>query len=105
MLFICSIVVYYLIICILQEKSDIPATLLHLNKFKNPSPDGETVENEESISDADLDNIVGVGDSSELEVWLFVVCPALRYICECKMNVKNIIPDFEVLVHLGNGSS
>ncbi|XP_063943456.1 DNA repair protein RAD5A isoform X2 [Daucus carota subsp. sativus] len=50
-----------------KEKSDIPATLLHLNKFKNPSPDGETVENEESISDADLDNIVGVGDSSELE--------------------------------------
>lgn len=26
------------------------------------------MENEESISDADLDNIVGVGDTSELEV-------------------------------------
>ncbi|KAK1383076.1 putative SWI/SNF-related matrix-associated actin-dependent regulator of chromatin subfamily A member 3-like 2 [Heracleum sosnowskyi] len=50
-----------------KEKSDTPATLLHLNKFKNASPNGDAVENEESISDADLDDIVGVGDSSELE--------------------------------------
>lgn len=33
-----------------------------------PSRNGDEVENEESISDAEVDNIVGVGDSSELEV-------------------------------------
>lgn len=32
-----------------------------------PSRNGDEVENEESISDAEVDNIVGVGDSSELE--------------------------------------
>lgn len=50
-----------------KDSSGIPATLLHLNKLKDPSPNGDKVENEESISDTDLDNIVGVGDSSELE--------------------------------------
>lgn len=50
-----------------KEKFDTPATILHLNKFKNPSPNGDAVENEECISDTDLDDIVGVGDSSELE--------------------------------------
>ncbi|KAH0975872.1 hypothetical protein GBA52_017771 [Prunus armeniaca] len=37
------------------------------NKPKNPGRNGGEVENEDSISDADLDNIVGVGDSSQLE--------------------------------------
>lgn len=42
--------------------------MLYLNKSKNPSQNGNEVENEDSISDVDLDNIVGVGNSSELEV-------------------------------------
>lgn len=51
-----------------QDNSGIPATLLHLNQIKDSSPNGDKSENEEQISDTDLDNIVGVGDSSELEV-------------------------------------
>jgi DNA repair protein RAD5 len=42
--------------------------LLPVNKSKNPSQIGNEVENEDSITDVDLDNIVGVGSSSELEV-------------------------------------
>lgn len=42
--------------------------MLRANKPKIPSQNGDEVENEESISDADLENIVGIGDSSELEV-------------------------------------
>lgn len=38
----------------------------------NPSRNENEVENEESISDADLDNIVGVGNCSELEVLSFL---------------------------------
>ncbi|XP_059659342.1 DNA repair protein RAD5A isoform X2 [Cornus florida] len=50
-----------------EDSSGVPASLLHVNKFKNSSLNGNKVENEESISDTDLDNIVGVGDNSELE--------------------------------------
>lgn len=49
-----------------KDSSDGPTALLHINKFKNQSVNGNEVENEESISDADLENIVGVVDSSEL---------------------------------------
>lgn len=41
-------------------------SLLHA-KSNNPSTDGNEGQNEECISDADLENIVGIGDSSELE--------------------------------------
>ncbi|XP_031283471.1 DNA repair protein RAD5A isoform X2 [Pistacia vera] len=47
--------------------SGISPSLLQANKFKNQSRNESKVENEELISDADLDNIVGVGNSSELE--------------------------------------
>ncbi|KAF7152649.1 hypothetical protein RHSIM_Rhsim01G0209100 [Rhododendron simsii] len=50
-----------------KDSSDGHTALLHVNKFKNQSANGNEVENEESISDADLENIVGVVDSSELE--------------------------------------
>ncbi|CAK7329279.1 unnamed protein product [Dovyalis caffra] len=43
------------------------ASLLNVSKSENQSGNGNEVENEESISDANLENIVGVGDSSELE--------------------------------------
>uniref|UniRef100_A0A2N9GMB7 SWI/SNF-related matrix-associated actin-dependent regulator of chromatin subfamily A member 3-like 2 n=1 Tax=Fagus sylvatica TaxID=28930 RepID=A0A2N9GMB7_FAGSY len=50
-----------------EDSSGLRASLLHVNTSKNPSRNGNEVENEESISDVDLDNIVGVGNSSELE--------------------------------------
>ncbi|XP_047317619.1 DNA repair protein RAD5A isoform X2 [Impatiens glandulifera] len=50
-----------------QDSSGIPASLMHANKLKNPSSDESNVENEECISDADIGNIVGVGNSSQLE--------------------------------------
>ncbi|KAB1227332.1 putative SWI/SNF-related matrix-associated actin-dependent regulator of chromatin subfamily A member 3-like 2 [Morella rubra] len=50
-----------------EDISGLRASLLYLNKSKNPSQNGNEVENEDSISDVDLDNIVGVGNSSELE--------------------------------------
>ncbi|KAL5580233.1 hypothetical protein UlMin_012675 [Ulmus minor] len=51
----------------LKGSSSLHASTLHPDKFKNASKNDNEVENEESISDADLDNIVCVGDSSELE--------------------------------------
>ncbi|GLT82070.1 hypothetical protein SLE2022_004830 [Rubroshorea leprosula] len=44
-----------------KDGSVLPASLLPVNKLKSQSG------NEDSISDADLDNIVGVGHNSELE--------------------------------------
>ncbi|PON53378.1 Cdk-activating kinase assembly factor [Parasponia andersonii] len=51
----------------LKGSSGFQASALLPNKFRNPSENKNEVTNEESISDADLDSIVGVGDSSELE--------------------------------------
>lgn len=59
------------VISTIQDSSDGPTALLHINKYKTQSVNGNEVENEESISDADLENIVGVVDSSELEVLSF----------------------------------
>ncbi|XP_021899056.1 DNA repair protein RAD5A isoform X1 [Carica papaya] len=50
-----------------EDGSALPASLFPASKFKNQSQNGNEVENEECISDADLDNIVGLRDSSELE--------------------------------------
>ncbi|XP_020552343.1 putative SWI/SNF-related matrix-associated actin-dependent regulator of chromatin subfamily A member 3-like 2 isoform X4 [Sesamum indicum] len=51
-----------------EDSSALPSSLLHINKLKSSSSENANyVENEESISDNDLDNIVGVTDSSELE--------------------------------------
>uniref|UniRef100_A0A2P2JEJ3 SWI/SNF-related matrix-associated actin-dependent regulator of chromatin subfamily A member 3-like 2 n=1 Tax=Rhizophora mucronata TaxID=61149 RepID=A0A2P2JEJ3_RHIMU len=50
-----------------KEFSVFPASLLHVNNMKNQSRNGNEPDNPESISDADLDNIVGVGFSSDLE--------------------------------------
>lgn len=55
-----------------QDGSGLHTPLLPTNRFKNQSQSGNEVENEESISDADLDHIVGVGDNSELEVLSFL---------------------------------
>lgn len=58
-----------------QDSSSVPASSLHIAKFKSPSSlDGDKMESEESISDNDLDKIVGVADSSELEVLAVYLC-------------------------------
>ncbi|KAF8403208.1 hypothetical protein HHK36_011307 [Tetracentron sinense] len=51
-----------------QDSPGVHASLLHVNKSKKPPLQGSNVEvKEESISNPALENIVGVGDSSELE--------------------------------------
>ncbi|KAL1544086.1 DNA repair protein rad5a [Salvia divinorum] len=51
-----------------EDSSFLPPSISHVNKFKSASSGNENNdENEESVSENDLDNIVGVTDSSELE--------------------------------------
>ncbi|CAH1452492.1 unnamed protein product [Lactuca virosa] len=51
----------------IKDSSGVPPPLLNAPKLKNSSSNGSTVEPEETISDNDLDNIVGVANGSELE--------------------------------------
>ncbi|KAL7595457.1 hypothetical protein Lser_V15G28940 [Lactuca serriola] len=51
----------------IKDSSGVPPPLLNAPKLKNSSSNGSTVETEETISDNDLDNIVGVANGSELE--------------------------------------
>ncbi|CAH8387930.1 unnamed protein product [Eruca vesicaria subsp. sativa] len=51
----------------LSSKDSVSTSLLQLNKVKNLNQNAEGDENEHCISDGDLDNIVGVGDSSGLQ--------------------------------------
>ncbi|KAG6384234.1 hypothetical protein SASPL_155963 [Salvia splendens] len=51
-----------------EDSSFLPPTISHINKFKSASSGNENNgENEESVSENDRDNIVGVTDRSELE--------------------------------------
>ncbi|KAJ6403109.1 hypothetical protein OIU84_015098 [Salix udensis] len=50
-----------------KEGSGLPESLLNAKVSKNQYGNGNETENEESISEADLENIVGAGDSSGLE--------------------------------------
>ncbi|KAK4492241.1 hypothetical protein RD792_003042 [Penstemon davidsonii] len=51
-----------------EDSSGLPMSFMHAKKLKSTSSgDGSKGEKEESISDNDLDNIVGVTDNSELE--------------------------------------
>ncbi|KAL3850342.1 hypothetical protein ACJIZ3_012224 [Penstemon smallii] len=51
-----------------EDSSGLPMSYMHAKKLKSTSSgDGSKDEKEESISDNDLDNIVGVTDNSELE--------------------------------------
>lgn len=53
-----------------QDSSGGPASVLHANLSKSSSSaDGDKVENDETISDTDLDYIVGSADNSEIQVW------------------------------------
>ncbi|KAL8484399.1 hypothetical protein ACS0TY_026896 [Phlomoides rotata] len=59
-----------------------------INKIKStPSGDGNNVENEESISDNDLDNIVGVTESSNLEE----MEPPSTLLCELRSYQKQAL--------------
>lgn len=66
-----------------QDSSGGPASVLHANLSKSSSSaDGDKVENDETISDTDLDYIVGSADNSEIQVWpaqkrLFFLCSSL----------------------------
>ena len=61
-----------MLVSIEQESSILPPSISHINKFKSASSGNENNdENEESVSENDLDNIVGVTDSSEIEVRAF----------------------------------
>lgn len=51
-----------------QVNFGLPASLSAVNKNNNLSRNGEEVENEVVLSDSDVDKIVGVRDSLELEV-------------------------------------
>nr|XP_043629228.1 DNA repair protein RAD5A isoform X2 [Erigeron canadensis] len=50
-----------------KDGSGVSARLINAGKNKNSPSNGSTAENEETISDNDLDNIVGVANGSELE--------------------------------------
>ncbi|XP_052210529.1 DNA repair protein RAD5A isoform X2 [Diospyros lotus] len=57
------------------------------SEVKNPSLGGNEVENDESISDVDLDNIVGVGDNSKLEE----MEPPCTLLCELRPYQKQAL--------------
>ncbi|KAL8480941.1 hypothetical protein ACS0TY_027455 [Phlomoides rotata] len=68
----------------LNSEESIP----RINKIKStPSGDGNNVENEESISDNDLDNIVGVTESSDLEE----MEPPSTLLCELRSYQKQAL--------------
>lgn len=76
-----------------------PPSISHINKFKSASSgDENSGENEESVSENDLDNIVGVTDSSELEVGVFKFLYSLFVVLSLAFH--NMIYDI-----LGNGTS
>ncbi|KAK7272201.1 hypothetical protein RJT34_28660 [Clitoria ternatea] len=61
-------------------------TLLHA-KSEHPSQNGDKHDNEDSISETDLDNIVGVGSSSELEE----MDPPSNLLCELRPYQKQAL--------------
>lgn len=74
--------------------------MLQINKAKNLNQDADGDENEQCISDGDLDNIVGVGDSSGLKVFSFPILLAYLY-STLEINLANYVRTFAT----GNGNS
>ncbi|XP_020536255.1 DNA repair protein RAD5A isoform X2 [Jatropha curcas] len=70
-----------------KDGSGIRTSLLHVNNSMNQPKNGNEVENEEPISDAELDNIVGVGDYSELEE----MDPPSTLLCELRPYQKQVL--------------
>ncbi|GER57094.1 DNA repair helicase rad5 [Striga asiatica] len=80
-----------------EDSSFLPPPFLHINKSKSTSPgDGNNVENEEPISDNDLDNIVGVTDNSVLEE----MEPPSSLLCDLRPYQKQAL---NWMVHLERG--
>ncbi|KAG8371209.1 hypothetical protein BUALT_Bualt13G0063500 [Buddleja alternifolia] len=80
-----------------EDGSSLHPSVLHINKFRSTSSGDENkVENEESISDNDLDNIVGVTDNSELEE----MEPPSTLLCELRPYQKQAI---NWMIHLERG--
>lgn len=84
-----------------QDISGIPISLLHVNKSKNQSPN-ESEADDVEISDSEVDKIVGVGNSSELEV---IYCLNKAVLCIC---MHQLFMEF-LIAHetspVGNGPS
>ncbi|KAI3716560.1 hypothetical protein L1987_67522 [Smallanthus sonchifolius] len=80
-----------------KDGSGASARLIHSSKSKNSSSNGSTVENEEIISDNDLDNIVGVANASELEE---MECPS-ALLCDLRPYQKQAL---HWMVHLEKGT-
>lgn len=74
--------------------------MLQLNKVKTLNQDANGDENERCISDGDLDNIVGVGDSSGLKVFSFPGLFAYLYLA-LEIYLANYAKKFAT----GNGNS
>ncbi|XP_004304707.1 PREDICTED: putative SWI/SNF-related matrix-associated actin-dependent regulator of chromatin subfamily A member 3-like 2 [Fragaria vesca subsp. vesca] len=70
-----------------KDSSGVCASIVHAIKHKNPSINEGEVENEECISDAEVDNIVGVGDCSELEE----MDPPAALLCELRPYQKQAL--------------
>nr|KAJ0221886.1 hypothetical protein LSAT_V11C200072490 [Lactuca sativa] len=71
----------------IKDSSGVPPPLLNAPKLKNSSSNGSTVEPEETISDNDLDNIVGVANVSELEE----MEPPNTLLCELRLYEKQAL--------------
>ncbi|KAJ7981104.1 DNA/RNA helicase protein [Quillaja saponaria] len=78
-----------------QKESSLPAALLHI-KSKNQSQNGNEIEDNESISDIELDNIVGLGVNSELEE----MDPPVSLLCELRAYQKQAL---HWMIHLEKG--
>ncbi|KAL3628014.1 DNA repair protein rad5a [Castilleja foliolosa] len=79
-----------------EVSSGLPPSLLHIRRVKSPPSGDMNVENEEPVSDNDLDNIVGVTDNSELEE----MEPPSTLSCELRSYQKQAL---NWMVHLERG--
>ncbi|KAI3679436.1 hypothetical protein L2E82_51347 [Cichorium intybus] len=80
----------------IKDNSGVPPPLLNNTKIKNASLNGTTNEPEETISDNDLDNIVGVANGSELEE----MEPPNTLLCELRPYQKQAL-HFMILLEKG----
>ncbi|KAI3523337.1 hypothetical protein L1887_01398 [Cichorium endivia] len=80
----------------IKDNSGVPPPLLNNTKIKNSSLNGSTNEPEETISDNDLDNIVGVANGSELEE----MEPPNTLLCELRPYQKQAL---HFMIHLEKG--
>lgn len=82
----------------LDSKDGIHVSMLHAKNLKNSASDGNEAEGEEGVSDADVDSIVGVGDSSKMEE----MDPPGTLLCELRPYQKQAL---HWMVHLERGQT